>query len=113
MPKYLEFRRVLFRSHRDHELVVLACLRGEGRRAPAERAPAGTGYREPAEIDLRPDPARPAELPHVLDEPVAHVDHRARHTGEEASRAHAPRRVRQASPGAGGEPPRRESGRAE
>src|SRR5439155_13460689 len=67
-------RRLARGGHRDHELVVLACLRGEGRRAPAERAPAGTGYREPAEIDLRPHPARPAELPHVLDEPVAHVD---------------------------------------
>src|SRR5207253_6672121 len=63
-PRHHAAQRRLERGrHRDHELVVLACLGGEGRRAPAERAPAGTGYREPAEIDLRPDPARPAELP--------------------------------------------------
>src|SRR5262249_50645082 len=93
---------------RHHELVVLAGGGGEGSGTPAERTSAGGRDRKARELDLDRHAARPAEVARILEDTVAHVDHRVRDAGELARRAQALRGKRQTPPAPGGRPPNRE-----
>src|SRR5262245_15811634 len=84
-------------GHGEQELVVLTRGRREFRGPRSERPPARRRYGESRGVGRGADPARPAEMPQVLHDAVAHVDHRVRDAGEGEAGAHARRRLRKAS----------------
>src|SRR5262249_58994646 len=94
---------------RHHELVVLAGGGGEGSGTPAERTSAGGRDRKARELDLDRHAARPAEVARILEDTVAHVDHRVRDAGELARSAQALRGKPQTPPPPGGGAPNRET----
>src|SRR5262249_49935923 len=76
------------------QLVVLARGRREASRAGAERAPARGRDWHAQSVDLGRHAARSADVPEILDQPVADVDHGANHLGQQPPRAEPDRHRR-------------------